>query len=252
MSPSNAVRYGLHRCVYAAFHGVKLVSDIPEKQCRQGGRSFMSKKRQRRLDLIQKLGLAFVHVPKNAGTSIAYYLYGEPIGHSSIQYYRRVAPDLFGSIPSFCILRDPIDRFLLAYRYATDNSSEKIALPFRGICSDFQHVGDAIDHLASARDVFAVDKVFRSQALYVTNARGELDVDQVVDYDELGQLGSIHPALVGADKVRLNASRREPILLSPAQRLEVMRIYREDYDLIARSRRSNVVEFTGQLRRGAA
>ncbi|RVT94341.1 sulfotransferase family 2 domain-containing protein [Sphingomonas crocodyli] len=251
---SDTIRYGVVRSLRAAAHDVRLISDIPEKQCRLGRHPNLSSKRHRRLDMVRARGVLFIHVPKNAGTSISQQLYGEQIKHASVRYYRTVGGDLMDRVKSFCILRDPIDRFLSAYRYAIDAGTKdnRISPPFFSDYTGFRHVGDAIDHVAGARDMFRIDHIFRPQVWYVTTELGSIGVDHVVHYDALGDLAAIDPALRGADRVRLNASRDIPILLTRAQREEIMRVYARDYELIERAKRLWPGALRDRLRQGEA
>lgn len=72
---------------------------------------------KKHLDMFQKSGIIFVHIPKNAGSSIVRALYGEPILHNSAQYYRAVNGKTWSELPSCAILRDPTERFISAYNY---------------------------------------------------------------------------------------------------------------------------------------
>lgn len=180
---------GVNRIVASTF-GVRLVSDVPERLCRHGFRPWLSAKRRRRLDRIRKSRLLFIHVPKNAGTSICDRLYGGQMKHGSVQYYSRVAPDLL-ALPSFALVRDPVDRFLSAYRYARAGGSchRAISKPFRERYIAFGTIADAIEHLAQARSAFDIDHVFRPQSWYLLDAAGRTAVDRLIPYEQIGEIG---------------------------------------------------------------
>jgi hypothetical protein len=180
---------GVNRIVASAF-GVKLVSDVPERLCRHGLRPWIDGKRRRRIDRIRASRLLFIHVPKNAGTSICDRLYGAQMKHCSALYYARVAPDLL-ALPSFALVRDPVDRFLSAFRYARAGGTRHrtISEPFRGRYGSFRSIDDAIEHLASARSPFDVDHVFRPQSWYLLDARGRPAVDRLIPYERIGEIG---------------------------------------------------------------
>lgn len=180
---------GVNRILASAF-GVKLVSDIPERLSRHGLRPWLDGKRRRRLDRIRDSRLLFIHVPKNAGTSICDRLYGAQMKHCSAIYYARVAPDVL-ALPSFAIIRDPVDRFLSAFRYARSGGTRHrtISAPFRKHYGAFHTIDDAIDHLAEARSPFDIDHVFRPQSWYVLDARGRPAVDRLIPYEQIGDIG---------------------------------------------------------------
>ncbi len=180
---------GVNRLLASAF-GVSLVSDIPERLSRHGLRPWLDGKRRRRLDRIRDSGLLFIHVPKNAGTSICDRLYGAQMKHCSIRYYAKAAPDLL-ALPSFALVRDPIDRFLSAFRYARTGGTRHrtVSAPFRERYATFRTIDDAIDHLAEARSPFGIDHIFRPQSWYVLDAQGRSAVDRLIPYEQIGEIG---------------------------------------------------------------
>lgn len=59
----------------------------------------------------------FIHIPKCAGQSIAQAFYGHTVHHQKIAYYVEVAPKFLSNAFVFTCVRDPLHRFLSAYRY---------------------------------------------------------------------------------------------------------------------------------------
>jgi hypothetical protein len=110
--PAQSGTVGINRLIASAF-GVRLVSDVPERLSRWRIPYPPSAQRRHRIAAIQESGVLFIHVPKNAGTSVCDRLYGEQIKHETVRYYAMVAPDLL-DLPSFAIVRDPVARFLSA------------------------------------------------------------------------------------------------------------------------------------------
>ncbi len=182
---------GLNRILASAF-GVRLVSDVPERLSRWGMRPWVDAKRRERLRRIRASGMLFIHVPKNAGTSISERLYGAQIKHATALYYSRVAPDLL-ALPSFAIIRNPVERFLSAYRYARSGGTRhrNISQPFLDRYASFRSIDDAIDHLAAARSPFDIDHVFRPQAWYLLDAQGQQAVDRLIPYERIGEMGRL-------------------------------------------------------------
>lgn len=63
--------------------------------------------------------IIFIHVPKNAGTSIVETLNMERDGHVSAKtYYKSLGEHLFNEYFKFAFSRNPWDRFVSAYEYA--------------------------------------------------------------------------------------------------------------------------------------
>ncbi|PZU60466.1 MAG: sulfotransferase [Sphingobium sp.] len=226
--------YGARRHLASLF-GVRLLSDIPERLCELGVRPWLGGKRRARLRSIRAAGALFIHVPKNAGMSVSEELYGRQIKHATIRYYQRVAPDIPGRLPTFAILRDPVDRFLSAYAYARAGGSahNSIALPFRDAYRAFRSIDDAIDHLRGAPDIYAVDHIFRPQSWYVTDAVGRVAVDRLFLIDEMDRLGEMTPLLRGVAFPHLNRGAARKPLLNARQIDALSALYADDLRLIA-------------------
>lgn len=225
--------YG-HRRYLAGLFGVKLVSDIGEKLCDKGFRPWIGRERQSALDCIREAGVLFIHVPKNAGMSISNALYGRQIKHRSMAYYCHVAPDIARDLPSFAILRDPVDRFLSAYTYARTGGSlhNSVAIPFQEHYRAFRSVDDALDHIEAADSEYAIDHIFRPQSWYVTDRRGTIAVEHLFTIDQMQCIGAIVPALRESVLPRLNqATGRKPDLTN-GQIARIHWLYREDARLL--------------------
>jgi len=65
---------------------------------------------------VYKTKILFIHIPKCAGLSISKSIYGGPIGHKKLSYFK-LHLVLFNPYV-FTVLRDPEDRFLSALNYA--------------------------------------------------------------------------------------------------------------------------------------
>ncbi len=102
---------------------VRLASDIHERATDLGLPLPPGPRRRGRLARIAERGLLFIHIPKNGGTSISQTLYDTHIGHNTIRYYRAALPMMIETMPIFAVLRDPADRFLSAYRHATQGEA---------------------------------------------------------------------------------------------------------------------------------
>ena len=226
--------YGFRRHLARAF-GVRLVSDIPERCGDLGVRPWIDAKRRARLAAIRDAGVLFIHVPKNGGMSISHALYGMQIRHPSIRYYQCVAPDIVASMPSFAVIRDPIDRFLSAFAYAQAGGSRDnaVSLPFRADYAAFRSIDDAIDHVARARSPYHVDHIFRLQSWYVTDRDGGLAVDRLIAMDDLAEGLSGLPGIGGFGLPRINRSRGVKPALSAAQIARIRELYRADFALLA-------------------
>ena len=77
----------------------------------------------RRLSLYKSSGLIFIHIPKNAGTSITNTIYNQFVGHCRAKDIIFFDSHAFERLLSFSILRDPIERAASAYFFAKRGST---------------------------------------------------------------------------------------------------------------------------------
>ncbi|MCJ2182971.1 sulfotransferase family protein [Novosphingobium sp. 1949] len=235
MQAKQAGKSGLNRLL-ASSVGVRLVSDVPERLALWPGPTPIDAKRRKVIDAIRARGILFVHVPKNAGTSICESLYGLQVKHSTVTYYQQVAPDVL-DLPSFAILRDPVQRFVSAFQYACAGGTRdrRVAPAFRRDYGRFEGIDCAIRHMEQGRDVFAMDHMFRPQSWYVTRREGGLGVDHLIRYDQLDRLREFAGLESLKPVPRLNSGRHLPVELSPRQRAFLHEFYAEDYRLLERT-----------------
>ena len=62
--------------------------------------------------------LIFIHIPKNAGTSITRAFRMENSGHWDVEATSRHYSEEWNDYHKFCIVRNPLDRFISCYKYA--------------------------------------------------------------------------------------------------------------------------------------
>ncbi len=68
--------------------------------------------------------LIFIHIPKNAGTSIIKAMGVENLCmDKTIEQYKEHYGDYWNEYKKFTVVREPIDRFISAYKFARMNES---------------------------------------------------------------------------------------------------------------------------------
>ncbi|MFW7268226.1 sulfotransferase family 2 domain-containing protein [Gluconacetobacter sp. Hr-1-5] len=213
--------------------GFRLPTDIHEWTARAGIRLPMGRRRRERMALVARRGILFIHVPKNAGTSIATALYGRTLSHQSIRYYQDVAPELARDLPSFAILRDPVDRFLSAYSYARNGGTRDrtVAPEFRDLYMGFRSLDDALDHVEQARSIYGMDHIFRPQSWYVADRAGRPAVRHLLRIDDMAHLSDLMPELGPVRLPRLNEGRPHGLVPTERQRARILAAYQQDVAL---------------------
>ncbi|GBQ84912.1 hypothetical protein AA13595_1532 [Gluconacetobacter johannae DSM 13595] len=215
--------------------GLRLAGDLHERAVDLGVRLPAGAKRRGRLDTIRRRGVLFIHVPKNAGTSVSVALYGRELRHESMRSYLHAAPDLARVLPSFAILRDPVDRFVSAFTFARygGGAHRLVAAPFRALYMGFKSLDDALTHVERARSPYQMDHFFRPQSWYVTDRNGRVAVDHLISLHDLGQVARIIPGLEDVHFPFLNAGPRQRQNPTQEQERRIRALYRCDYDLMA-------------------
>ncbi|MCE2563683.1 sulfotransferase family 2 domain-containing protein [Komagataeibacter sp. FNDCF1] len=215
---------------------VKMSSDVHERLAELHIPYPPGPKRLRRMKQVRRAGVLFIHIPKNAGTSLTRALYDMDVGHETIRYFNRRMPQLAG-LPSFAILRDPVQRFLSAYRYARAGGSalRSVSRGFRSTYMNFGGVDEALDHIARALLPYEVDHIFRPQAWYVTDRHGQQAVNHLFMLDDMMGIEAFvrryTPNPVGHINGGTKADDITTLRLDQIARLR--QIYHMDYALIA-------------------
>jgi len=219
------------RAIQSVFK-VKQFNDIHERAADLKLKLPAGGKRAQRIERIRKAGVLFVHVPKNAGTSICNQLYGGIMMHESARYYRHVAPELFRSVPSFAIWRHPVERFVSAYAFARHGGTSRVSIhpSVRDTYSAFSCLDDAITHVENTRSPYDLDHVFRPQSWYVCDRNNNLIVNQLFSMDMLPHLQQHVPALQNHPISHLNENKNS-VQATEKQAARILNIYAQDKKL---------------------
>jgi chondroitin 4-sulfotransferase 11 len=69
-------------------------------------------------DFFDKSSCIFIHIPKSAGTTVSYALYGGDPWHYSVDECRFIDSEKFDRYYKFAVIRNPISRLVSTYNYA--------------------------------------------------------------------------------------------------------------------------------------
>jgi hypothetical protein len=186
-----------------------------------------------------RTGVGFVHVPKAAGTSISRALYGRSIGHDPAWLYSRAEPQLWKSIFTFSVVRDPVDRAISAFHFLRTGGTAIVPVErpddYRALA--FQSFETFTEEwlLPRADKLLRYDYSLWPQNYFLTDREDRLLVNHVSKLDELDSLESLLTAkgFVDSPIARINASDRTSASVEPSARVRAIieKVYREDYEL---------------------
>jgi hypothetical protein len=141
---------------------------------------------------IRSKNVLFIHVPKNAGTSVAMQLYQTPLAHRTALFYLRSDTDWFVTRKSFAIVRNPWDRVVSAYEFARQNGSDLVTIDPTVLktIQRFNTFDDFILKYLYPRKgrLSALDPAFRSQKYFVCDHAGNIVVDKIFKFEKLSDL----------------------------------------------------------------
>jgi len=184
----------------------------------------------------------FIHIPKNAGTSIVVSLYGGWVGHKTALFYKKSAAEFFGRVRKFAVLRDPVERFMSSYWFMRQGGGSDIRMEPKAVerLQQITSVDLLLEYLESNKErIFEIDPLFRSQYWYLSDSDGKLLIDELYILGE--DDAHIDRALseMGATKlVALNRTRRGAGTITTAQKRRVESLYAEDVQLLGAVRKS--------------
>lgn len=193
---------------------------------------------RRRSGFWREAGAILIHVPKAAGTSVSRALYGRSLGHIPASAMMRHGRELFGSLPSFAILRDPAERAYSAWRFAASGGNALAGIDPAAHRAAADH-GDFESFLTGwleRADLGRADPVFRPQSFYVCDGEGQPLVDRLFP---IGRMDAVETWLAETTgrPIRIPELNRSgaPPALSDALRARVEALYPQDTVLYAAS-----------------
>jgi hypothetical protein len=193
----------------------------------------------RRIDpAVRASSTLFIHIPKNAGTSIATAIYGHSPGHKTALFYSVAAGGLAGWEHTFAVLRDPVERFLSAYWFIQRNGTAEIAIQpgFARKLSGITTVDQMLDVVElNQRNLYNLDHVLRPQWWYISDLAGKIIVPTlyVVGEDLQALELSLYKSGVSGVPFR-NRTEKGALTLTAAQVGRIQTLYERDVRLFRR------------------
>ena len=202
-------------------------------------------------DTYRRAGVAFIHIPKNAGTSINFALYGRSFGHKSASLLRAMDPHAYSEVESFAVLRDPIERTISAYFHVRSGGGSEVRIHPRW-AQRLSHIDSFESYLAyleeNRTNLARLTFVSRPQSHFVCDSRGRVLVNKLF---LLGHDDDALAAFVAERGIfplpRRNWTAQEFLDVSKEQRERIRSLYQDDVKLIEEKfGRSDNVERNGE------
>lgn len=187
-----------------------------------------------RANYFSKRGYLFIHIPKNAGTSLSRSLGLPGQEHFTLENYaQEIDPDRLEQLFKFCIVRNPVDRIVSAFRYLKRHQYND------GFRSYFKTYN--IDCFDSA-DQF-VQQWLNQQSMWTNYLTGtqssfisignKVAVDCMFSFENLPlmyeELNSRLGMSIKAQHVNVSSGQKE--ILSDASIRIVQDLYRDDFEI---------------------
>lgn len=191
-------------------------------------------------ELPQDIKALFIHIPKNAGTSVTRVLYGRELGHRPAVLYLATDAQRFASMPSFAIIRNPYDRFCSIFNHnKCPRYNRKIDIYEDGFYSRFsspREFAHALGKDKGLKNIFLSHILARPQVEWI-KIENKIAVDYLFTYEKLHSLQNFLDDLSDDRSLQLphaNASGRNrswKTELDEHARGIVYNLYKEDFKL---------------------
>ena len=180
--------------------------------------------------------LIFIHIPKNAGTSIIKAMGVENIYmDKKIEEYKEHYGEYWDKYKKFTVVRDPIDRFISAYKFARMKESGWFSATGEEgldkhvhyeLCNEMD-INEYVSYLYKNPTKF--NRWIVPQFLLISNENDEIEIDYYVRFENLNE----DLSKIGIKNIqKLNSSKIEDdkvIQLSKKSKMKLYTIYEIDY-----------------------
>ena len=194
----------------------------------------------RNLKLYKNAGILFIHIPKNAGTSINHSLYGKSIGHFTALEFRQVAKKEFKNLYKFAIIRNPFDRLISAFSFVQEGLYKEMIdrpsiLKTRKIIQlKGMNINDFILQWLPENGNY-IDFVFMPQTHFICDKKKKIMVDKLIKFEEINKLEEIILRETGITLKKIskkNKTQKQQIYnLSDASKEYIRKLYKQDFEL---------------------
>jgi chondroitin 4-sulfotransferase 11 len=198
---------------------------------------------KRRSLLWLRTGIAFIHVPKAAGTSISHALYGRFTGHVRAVDVLRWGSSAVNSLPRVAVVRNPWDRLVSAYRFIKRGGgvggpdAGGVWRPEQYQIPEFETFERFVNDWLAPRNPRTLDFVFQPQSDFFCDKRGQVAVDHLGRFEDIENTHAyLREKVPTLPPLRRSNRSGEPVdyrtFYTPELADRIRKIYTEDIELL--------------------
>jgi hypothetical protein len=195
------------------------------------------------IDIFRKFGFIFIHIPKSGGTSVAHAIYGKRAGHDKASVIKqRMNGGEYERMFSFSVVRNPYNRLVSAYHYATQGGGSEGGIRKRSVYSStlFNSFSSFVIEWLIFQNPEDIELVFRPQYLFIMDAQENLLVKWLGRIEEKEEIETVILNELGL-KIQLgqkNTSNRRGFqtYYTPELQALVYNFYKKDFELLGYSK----------------
>lgn len=198
-------------------------------------RHYLSKCVSRYLDA----NCIFVHIPKAAGTSVAVATLGRRAGHFTAREMQEfMGREKFGSMFSFSVTREPLDRLKSAYNYVVNEGGEHGGLREEEVfrSRSFRDFNAFVQEWLVFQDLTTTNLLFKPQHSFICEPSGNVMVNYVGKIENTSavemELSQHLGKAVQLGRKNRTRSHKKPINVSPETATLVQELYQKDYSIL--------------------
>lgn len=186
-----------------------------------------------------RLRAIFVHVPKNAGSSVRAAMGEPPTGRRHLPWwvYKDANLQKFNSYFKFAFTRDPVSRAISGYSYLKRGGNQNDDLDVAEFLKKFEDFNEFAFECLSGANMMMFHPIFRPQCLYLTDWKGDLQVDFLGSFESIDEDFDFVAEKLGISSAlpKKNTGNKPSVseVNISSQTLSILReTYRCDFDLI--------------------
>jgi hypothetical protein len=175
--------------------------------------------------------LIFIHIPKNAGTSIIDAIAKKPediFMDNVLVEYKKHYKDYWDTYTKFSVIRDPTDRFISSYKFSRMNenfwfssNSKSKKHPHYDICTSM-NINEYVKYLYDNPKKLKENGWLIPQSFIISNEKNQIEVDFFVRYEnllsDLKKINIYNLKKINSSKIEdlslINLTKKSKILLS--------------------------------------